>query len=78
MVAAAGCVVVIELNILNAAVDCRVGEDGIRHLLAVDPVTKIIVHVMLQEDAAKELAALLTGSGIVVAPASAIQNGGKG
>jgi hypothetical protein len=65
----------IELNILNAAVDCRIGEDGVRHLLAVDPQTGIIVHVMLQEPAAKELASLLTGSGLVVAPAAAIKNG---
>lgn len=57
----------IELNMLNAAVDCQVGEDGVRHLIVVDPVTKIVVHTMLQEESAKDLATLLLGSGIVIA-----------
>lgn len=57
----------IELKVIGANIDVNVSPDGVRHVAALDPHSGILIHLMLTEDVAKELAALLIGSGIAIA-----------
>ena len=62
----------IELRLHEADAGVRIDDAGVRHLIVTDPRSGITIHIPMPEEAAKQMAEMLIGSPIVVAPASAL------